>query len=106
MEFLGSVGNKELSYMEQGKKELGLSDEVICFERQNEDWTNVLVNNDKFDYWEFFDYLLEEVQVVGTPGVGFGQGGEGYFRLTAFGTRENTLKALDRIKKLAGKQKG
>lgn len=56
--------------------------------------------------WEFFDYLLEEVQVVGTPGVGFGQGGEGYFRLTAFGTRENTLKALDRIKKLAGKQKG
>ena len=51
MEFLGSVGNKELGYMEQGKKELGLSDEVICFERQNEDWTNVLVNNDKFDYW-------------------------------------------------------
>ncbi|MGN1314789.1 MAG: LL-diaminopimelate aminotransferase [Lachnospiraceae bacterium] len=50
--------------------------------------------------WEFFDELLKEVQVVGTPGIGFGQGGEGYFRLTAFGTRENTLKALDRIEKL------
>ena len=62
MEFLGSVGNKELGYMEQGKKELGLSDEVICFERQNEDWTNVLVNNDKFDYWEFFDYLRENTE--------------------------------------------
>ncbi len=51
--------------------------------------------------WEFFDYLLEEVQVVGTPGTGFGQGGEGYFRLTAFGTRENTLKALERMRRLA-----
>lgn len=53
--------------------------------------------------WDFFDDLLEKIQVVGTPGVGFGQGGEGFFRLTAFGTRENTLKALERIKKLAGK---
>lgn len=50
--------------------------------------------------WEFFDDLLEEVQVVGTPGIGFGQAGEGYFRLTAFGSRENTLKALERIKGL------
>lgn len=48
--------------------------------------------------WEFFDKLLNEVQVVGTPGVGFGASGEGFFRLTAFGTRENTIEALERIK--------
>ena len=50
--------------------------------------------------WEFFDYLLEKAGIVGTPGAGFGPSGEGYFRLTAFGTYENSLKALDRIKKL------
>ncbi|HKL98814.1 MAG TPA: LL-diaminopimelate aminotransferase [Mobilitalea sp.] len=50
--------------------------------------------------WEFFDYLLDKVNVVGTPGSGFGPSGEGYFRLTAFGTYENTLEAIDRIKKL------
>lgn len=49
--------------------------------------------------WEFFDRLLSEVQVVGTPGCGFGASGEGYFRLTAFGTYENTLAAVERIKK-------
>lgn len=50
--------------------------------------------------WQFFDYLLKEANVVGTPGSGFGPGGEGYFRLTAFGTYENTLEAIERIKKL------
>lgn len=50
--------------------------------------------------WEFFDYLLEKAGVVGTPGSGFGPSGEGYFRLTAFGTYENTVAALERIKKL------
>ena len=50
--------------------------------------------------WEFFDMLLEEANVVGTPGEGFGPSGEGYFRLTAFGTRENTIEAMERIKKL------
>ncbi|MDC7288576.1 LL-diaminopimelate aminotransferase [Blautia schinkii] len=50
--------------------------------------------------WEFFDYLLEKANVVGTPGSGFGAQGEGYFRLTAFGTYENTLEAIDRIGKL------
>ncbi len=50
------------------------------------------------DSWEFFDKLMEDAHVVGTPGAGFGANGEGYFRLTAFGTRENTLKAIDRIK--------
>ena len=44
--------------------------------------------------------LLEEANVVGTPGEGFGPSGEGYFRLTAFGTRENTIEAMERIKKL------
>lgn len=50
--------------------------------------------------WEFFDYLLENANVVGTPGSGFGPSGEGYFRLTAFGTYENTLEALKRIQTL------
>ncbi|MCF0130573.1 MAG: LL-diaminopimelate aminotransferase [Pseudobutyrivibrio sp.] len=50
--------------------------------------------------WEFFDYLLNNAQVVGTPGSGFGPSGEHYFRLTAFGTYENSVRALDRIKKL------
>ena len=54
---------------------------------------------ERMSSWEFFDDLLKKAQVVGTPGVGFGQGGEGFFRLTAFGTRENTLKALERIKR-------
>ena len=47
--------------------------------------------------WEFFDKMLNEVNIVGTPGSGFGPHGEGYFRLTAFGTRENTLKAIKRL---------
>lgn len=55
---------------------------------------------DAMTSWEFFDYLLENANVVGTPGSGFGPSGEGYFRLTAFGTYENTLAALDRIKAL------
>lgn len=55
---------------------------------------------DAMTSWEFFDYLLKEANVVGTPGAGFGPSGEGYFRLTAFGTYENTLEAMERIKKL------
>lgn len=50
--------------------------------------------------WDFFDYLLHEANVVGTPGSGFGPSGEGYFRLTAFGTYENTVAAIDRIRSL------
>lgn len=50
--------------------------------------------------WEFFDYLLENVNVVGTPGSGFGPNGETYFRLTAFGSYENTVEALERIKSM------
>lgn len=48
--------------------------------------------------WEFFDYLLEKLSIVGTPGAGFGTMGEGYFRLTAFGSREATIEAMARIK--------
>ena len=53
--------------------------------------------------WQFFDYLLENAQVVGTPGAGFGVNGEGYFRLTAFGSEEVTAEAVARIKKLLSK---
>ncbi len=55
---------------------------------------------DGMSSWDFFDYLLEKVQIVGTPGSGFGPGGEGYFRLTAFGSRENSLRAIERIQRL------
>ncbi len=55
--------------------------------------------------WEFFDLLLEEAGVVGTPGSGFGPSGEGYFRLTAFGTYENTKEAVERIKRMPSLRK-
>lgn len=55
------------------------------------------------DSWEFFDLLLNEAQVAGTPGSGFGKCGEGYFRLTAFNTKENTVEAMNRMKKLLKK---
>ncbi len=50
--------------------------------------------------WDFFDYLLNNIAVVGTPGSGFGRNGEGYFRLTSFGNRENTIEAMNRFSKL------
>lgn len=55
--------------------------------------------------WEFFDLLLKEASVVGTPGSGFGPSGEGYFRLTAFGTYENTVEAIERLKKMPSLRK-
>ena len=55
---------------------------------------------DKMTSWDFFDFLLEKANVVGTPGSGFGPSGEGYFRLTAFGSYENTVEAIERIKAL------
>lgn len=55
---------------------------------------------DNMTSWDFFDYLLENLNIVGTPGSGFGPSGEGYFRLTAFGSLENTKEAMDRIAKL------
>lgn len=54
--------------------------------------------------WEFFDYLLTNINVVGTPGAGFGKNGEGYFRLTSFGDRESTVEAMNRFKALFGKE--
>ena len=53
--------------------------------------------------WEFFDLLLSEANVVGTPGEGFGKNGAGYFRLTSFGDRESTIEAVERIIKLLTK---
>lgn len=53
--------------------------------------------------WDFFDYLLENANVVGTPGAGFGKNGEGWFRLTAFGDKDRTVEAMERIKKLLSK---
>lgn len=55
---------------------------------------------DGMDSWEFFDYLLKEANVVGTPGSGFGKNGEGWFRLTAFGDKDKTVEAMKRIKNL------
>ena len=51
--------------------------------------------------WDFFDKMLEEANVVGTPGSGFGPSGEGYFRLTAFGTYENSVEAMTRMKNMS-----
>jgi len=55
---------------------------------------------DNMKSWEFFDYLLNNAQIVGTPGSGFGMNGEGFFRLTSFGSYENTLEAMERLKNL------
>ena len=55
---------------------------------------------DHMTSWDFFDHLLEDVHVVGTPGSGFGPSGEHFFRLTAFGTYEKTVEAIDRIKSM------
>ena len=52
------------------------------------------------DSWDFFDYLLNNAQVVGTPGAGFGKNGQNFFRLTSFGTHENTREAMERFEKL------
>lgn len=53
---------------------------------------------DNMNSWDFFYYLLDNFMILGTPGSGFGKNGEGYFRFTGFGTRENTLKAIERLK--------
>ena len=52
------------------------------------------------DSWKFFDYLLNNIQVVGTPGAGFGENGKNFFRLTSFGNKENTIEAMERFDKL------
>ncbi len=80
--------------IKEGLKEAGYT--VFGGENSPYVWLKV---PDGLTSWEFFDKLLNEVNVVGTPGSGFGPSGEGYFRLTAFGTKENTIEAIDRIKK-------
>ena len=58
---------------------------------------------DNMDSWAFFRKLLEEAEVVGTPGAGFGRNGDGWFRMTAFGSRENTVEAMARLEKMLKK---
>ena len=55
---------------------------------------------DNLTSWEFFDYLLENAQIVGTPGAGFGENGKNYFRLTSFGKHEKTAEAMKRFDEL------
>ena len=106
----------EATYSEKGKKEIkeninyylenakiikkGLEEAgFTCYGGVNSPYVWLKVP-DGMTSWEFFDELLEKANVVGTPGSGFGPHGEGYFRLTAFGTKENTIKAIERIKKV------
>ena len=86
---------KNASYILNGLKEAGY--EVYGGVNSPYVW---LKTPDQMTSWEFFDYRLEKAHVVGTPGSGFGPSGEHYFRLTAFGTYENTVQAVDRIKAL------
>lgn len=104
-------------YSEEGKKEIKeyidyyMKNAAIIRESLSEIGLNIYggVNSpyvwvktpNNMDSWEFFDLLLNEAHVVGTPGVGFGPSGEGYFRITAFNTLENTKEAMERISKLS-----
>lgn len=105
----------EAVYSEEGKRQTG---EQIAYYMNNakmirEGLTNAgytvfggvnapyiwLKTPDGMTSWDFFDYLLEELNIVGTPGSGFGPSGEGYFRLTAFGSLDSTKEAMERLKK-------
>ena len=80
--------------IKQGLEEAGFT----CYGGVNSPYIWLKVPDDMTS-WEFFDELLEKANVVGTPGSGFGPHGKGYFRLTAFGTKENTIEAIEKIKK-------
>ena len=80
--------------IKEGLEKIGFK----TFGGENAPYVWLKVPNNK-NSWEFFDELLEHAGVVGTPGVGFGPSGEGYFRLTGFGTKENTERAVLRIQK-------
>ena len=84
--------------IKQGLKECGI--EVFGGENAPYIWLKVPNN---MTSWDFFDKLLSEANVVGTPGSGFGPCGEGYFRLTAFGTNEGTKEAMERLDNLLSK---
>ncbi len=79
----------------EGISSLGLK----CFGGINSPYIWIKIP-EKYSSWEFFDFLLNQAQIVGTPGVGFGKNGEGYFRMTAFGKKEDIEEAINRIKKL------
>lgn len=106
----------EAVYSEEGMKEIK---ENIKYYQDNAEIIKKGLDDAKIDYvgginapyiwlkvpnnmksWDYFDLLLQKANIVGTPGVGFGPSGEGYFRLTAFGDRENTIEAMRRIKEL------
>lgn len=106
----------EATYTEEGKKQIkenidyylenakiikqGLEEAgFICYGGVNSPYVWLKLP-EGFTSWEFFDELLEKANVVGTPGSGFGKSGEGYFRLTAFNTKENTIEAIERIKSI------
>ena len=82
-------------YMKQELEKIGF----ITYGGENSPYIWLKLPNG-IDSWEFFDKLLNEAAVVGTPGVGFGKCGEGFFRLTAFSSKEDTKEAIDRITKL------
>lgn len=103
-------------YSEKGKSEIK---EAIAYYMRNASYISSTLKNFGFEVsgginspyiwlktpnnlssWELFDKLLTEASVVGTPGVGFGPHGEGYFRLTAFGDYEDTIEAVNRIRGL------
>ena len=106
----------EAVYSEEGMKEIR---ENIKYYQNNAEIIKKGLDDAKIDYvgginapyiwlkvpnnmksWDYFDLLLQKANIVGTPGVGFGPSGEGYFRLTAFGDREDTIEAMRRIKEL------
>ena len=106
----------EAVYSEEGMKEIR---ENIKYYQDNAEIIKKGLDDAKIDYvgginapyiwlkvpnnmksWDYFDLLLQKANIVGTPGVGFGPSGEGYFRLTAFGDRKNTIEAMRRIKEL------
>ena len=82
-------------YMKQELEKIGF----ITYGGENSPYIWLKLPNG-IDSWKFFDKLLNEVAVVGTPGVGFGKCGEGFSRLTAFSSKEDTKEAIDRITKL------
>lgn len=86
-------------YMENARiiREVITSIGITCFGGVNSPYIWLQTPNN-MPSWDFFDKLLKEVNIVGTPGAGFGPCGEGYFRLTAFGNRQKTIEAVDRIK--------
>ena len=84
---------KNTGYMMSAFDEIGLK----YFGGKNSPYV-WLKTPDGMTLWEFFDFMLEKCNVIGTPGSGFGNMGEGYFRLSGFGTHEKTLEALRRMK--------